>query len=134
MEGRRKTQWCTYCCQELSHAAFYRHLEDKSGCVCPGRRNKPLDSSSDSDSSFDLNTEESSTAEMDTDQPLDESYGSHSSEEGDNSEMDDVEFEGEEIWESSDDEVQPEVNKSTFVAQRILNGYSFVPDKVSTCV
>ena len=33
-EGRYK---CAFCCQELAHSAYYRHLHDNSGMVCPGR-------------------------------------------------------------------------------------------------
>lgn len=33
-EGRYK---CAFCCQELAHSAYYRHLHDTSGTVCPGR-------------------------------------------------------------------------------------------------
>ena len=46
-------------------------------------------------------------------------FPSSASEESDSSVDDDLE--GEEIWDSSDDEAQPEVNK-TFVAERILQG------------
>ena len=35
---RRKRRVCSYCMEELSHASFYRHLQDKSGAICPGKR------------------------------------------------------------------------------------------------
>ena len=35
-QGRR-TRVCQYCSQELSHAAYYRHVQDKFGRICPGR-------------------------------------------------------------------------------------------------
>ena len=28
---------CTFCNQELTHSAFFRHLHDKSGRVCPSK-------------------------------------------------------------------------------------------------
>lgn len=36
-QPKRKNHVCPYCKQDLSHAAYYRHLDDKNGLICPGR-------------------------------------------------------------------------------------------------
>ena len=124
MDGPRKVHLCAYCEQELSHAAYYRHLEDETGCICPGKRMLP---SSDSDSSFEFDFEDT-TMETNlasaTTSLCNEPYCSDETAElsDDNSEDDD-DLEGEEIWESSeseDDQLQ-----STFVAERMLKGTAF---------
>ena len=28
---------CSYCMKEVAHTSFYRHLNDKTGVVCPGK-------------------------------------------------------------------------------------------------
>ena len=109
MDGIKRVHLCTYCDQELSHAAYYRHLEDVSGCVCPGRRELES-SSSASDSSFDfdgLNTEVEMV--IDTSDEINPHLNElisgdeiHSSD--DLSSESDDDCEGEEIWESSDSE------------------------------
>ena len=33
-----KRKLCHWCKEELSHSAYYRHLKDNQGLVCPGRR------------------------------------------------------------------------------------------------
>ena len=44
----REMKLCTLCDQELSHAAYYRHLQDSSGVVCPGKKDSRSDDSSQS--------------------------------------------------------------------------------------
>ena len=85
MDGpKRKNRVCCYCKQELSHAAYYRHMSDKSS-ICPGRSQSAPDkegclphspSSSeedplaeldlDSDSSFDFGDAGLSLSDMST--------------------------------------------------------------------
>ena len=52
---------CNTCSQELSHAAFYRHLHDEGGQVCPGKRQRL----EDPDSTFDFGSDQS---ELDEDE------------------------------------------------------------------
>lgn len=40
---------CAFCSEELAPTAFYRHLHDKTGTVCPGKRKR--DDLSDGDAS-----------------------------------------------------------------------------------
>ena len=66
-EGRKQ---CRFCGEVLAHSAYYRHLNDENGVVCPGRLRYESDHSSDfnfdnarssenswHDSSFDFGSE-----------------------------------------------------------------------------
>ena len=37
-ETRDERRMCRFCLQELAHTAYFRHLHDTSGTICPGRR------------------------------------------------------------------------------------------------
>lgn len=36
-EEETERQCCEFCNQELAHSAYYRHLHDQSGTICPGK-------------------------------------------------------------------------------------------------
>ena len=38
--GERRV--CNSCSEELAHSAYYRHLHDKTGIVCPGKEGRFL--------------------------------------------------------------------------------------------
>ena len=129
MDGQRRTRFCTSCGQELSHAAFYRHLEDKSGIVCPGKELMFDTDSSTSDSSFDLDepsSEEEMVTEMVTesvDHPSSQLHDHEpcSSSENENSEFESDDLVGEEIWDLSEDDDEPQINQASSV-DRVLKG------------
>lgn len=128
---RRKNQECLYCRQELSHAAYYRHLDDKNGLVCPGRSapTRDIDCSSEyspdsdigelsvsdhdpmSDTSFDLESSlnsdiADSPANSDVGPSLDDHYsgGAESSESAIETAISDSDTSRVEIWEESGEE------------------------------
>ena len=127
MAASRRTRFCTYCSQELSHAAYYRHLEDKSGSVCPGKRLLGAESDDSSASEAMPSDGESGQAlqssnDMAENSPMvTESFDETNmemSDQEDSSDSDDS-INGTEIWESSEDE---EESQSSEQAQRILYG------------
>ena len=55
MEDHR--QMCITCGQELAHSAYYRHLHDKTGRICPGKRQLlPFDASEEVDEEFNASS------------------------------------------------------------------------------
>ena len=40
MDSKSKRRVCSSCTQELAKTAFFRHLHDTTGAVCPGKRRK----------------------------------------------------------------------------------------------
>ena len=148
MDQPRRIRKCTFCCQELSHAAYYRHLQDTSGCVCPGKRDSisSTDSSdeealslpSKSDSSFDFGSDQEEEEEEEEDHIMQDEMemdttayhstnetnsSSESTSVNDDSDIDDV-LDGEEIWAVSDAEDQLQDNQMSHMAQRVLHGLS----------
>jgi len=117
-EDRRK---CKSCGEELAHSAYFRHLHDLVGSICPGKiqsrvrsdseadsdiSEAMLNSSFDQDSTFDLGSEsdghEFSVAEQFV---QNENFGC--SDLSDLSNSDDSETsssDGEEVWELSESE------------------------------
>ena len=58
---------CRFCSQELAHTTFYRHLNDKSGTVCPGKkRTRNQEESSDGESNIHKILQESSLELIDS--------------------------------------------------------------------
>ena len=147
MDERRRRRKCASCYEELSRAAYYRHLNDRTGAVCHGKRRRlaeqtpseegsgsdELFSSSDFDEHLDttfdfvsesenLNAEESENQDDfldDKDEDGDLSSASVDS-------TDEEEDMGEEIWESasSESENEPEATNlnSNEVAYHTLMG------------
>ena len=76
-EDNRKV--CSFCCQELGRTTYYRHLSDKNGIVCPGRKRRREDSV---DSEDVLSVDETATMEDSPDQ-LDSTFNLDSSGESD---------------------------------------------------
>lgn len=85
MFSRRKCPWCH---QELSHSAYYRHIKDSQGLVCPARRNKSIKqqpfSSHDDSTSTCSEDSESTSSSLDFDNS-DSSFSFHDSRSSDNS-------------------------------------------------
>lgn len=108
-----------------SHAAYYRHLEDRTGCICPGKRNPP---SSESDSSESFDFDHSDETAMGTSMvpaitpQFIEPYSSDEMANTDDYSEDNCES-GEEIWESSESE--DDEPQTTHVAGRMLKGIAF---------
>ena len=112
METWRKES--SFCGQELAHAAFYRHLSDQTGSICPGKYQHPesLDSTFDFGSSSDTGSDAGSntnTQEMLEDPvPYDDSNEctgqSQSFSETSMSSEVDLSEDGE-IWETSDEDM-----------------------------
>ena len=113
MDSDRKL--CDFCGEELAHSAYYRHLHDKDGSICPGKLQSVTEQSGDFmdsselDSTFDLGSKSeeflhddyqigddyissSDSLTSDTDSDMDFSENSPTS------------SEGEEVWEISEDE------------------------------
>ena len=78
---------CSFCGQELAHTAFSRHQGDKTGRVCPGKRelvfetvsyseNEPSSLvSADLDTTFDLGSSDDAEVTHDIDHPCVEDCG-----------------------------------------------------------
>ena len=142
MDGPRRNQICKFCNQELSHAAYYRHLQDRSGCVCPGLRDISASESSSSDEVLSVSSGDSDTS-FDFDSPSMEEIIARNdsgdismlhevssesdcdlSESDIDSDQEDDDLQGEEIWEYSDDEENSDSDQIS-VPQRMLVGISF---------
>jgi hypothetical protein len=117
VDSIRKTRLCADCDQELSHAAYYRHLEDRSGAVCPGKRIIASDESSVSESEL---LDEFDTSDFHDEDMADNIMITTDSEQS--SSCTDSDVDGEEIWESSEDEDDQLQNTHHSIAQRVLNG------------
>ena len=139
---------CAFCSEELAPTAYFRHLHDRSGTVCPGKRrrcNVEVDVSEDDlshddlsqhvklpralDSTFELTSDEESLNDACEQVP------SHTTVEGDDTfknKSDEESLESssestlsEEVWEiSEDEETASEPSTSTTVA-KVVSGISF---------
>ena len=143
----RNRRPCAFCSQELAPTAFYRHLHDKTGTVCPGKRKRDGllsdDDGSESegqsciksprtlDSTFELGSNTSqSENEFYTDNVLSSppasekermSFTTSDSEDSTESSLD------EEVWDDteSDDENPPEDTSSNSSVNTVVSGISF---------
>ena len=135
---------CPFCREELSRAAYYRHLNDKQGLLCPGERTEDFSDSSMSDSDQDLFTssESLSLGKSDSDTTFDfedgtsptnnlpdgimqEDYDASTSAELPperdshspvSSSSSDSDLSGEEIWEDTESEDEQETSISNTVS------------------
>ena len=69
MASERERRSCAFCGQELTHSAFFRHLHDKNGRVCPAKQPSQLtepETDSETDVGFDWVSQCSSNAHADS--------------------------------------------------------------------
>ena len=136
----REMKLCTFCDQELSHAAYYRHLQDSSGVVCPGKKDSRSDDSSQSsddmlsvasESDFscgqDLLSSDEHSVIATNHEPVDFEMSEAEQDSVCDSSVTDSDIEGEEIWESCEDD--DDHLQSTNIAQRILYGIALFVTK-----
>ena len=142
---------CAFCSEELAPTAYFRHLHDTNGLVCPGKRKRcnvqadvfEDDLSHDDlsphvksprglDSTFEVeSSDEESTAACEQVLPhtavvCDDVFNITSDEEEDSLESSSESSLGEEVWETSEDEQtsKPVASMSATVA-KVVSGISF---------
>ena len=136
---------CSYCSQELGRTSFYRHLNDKSGAICPGRKRsrscenttptgkvrlEDFDSQS-LDSSFDVNSGDDSEIWHDAEceaisSTITTSFTPSSNESESVSESDYSSGSAIEIWDESDSEdCEEQVNSFGSLSNQIISAISF---------
>lgn len=115
---RKQCQWCK---QELAHAAYYRHLHDDVGAVCPGKYSGPsgqqytesCSEADDLDSTFDFGSEcsdedldgQPGDLHLSACDPVDDMESTTVNESSPSEESSSESgVDGEEIWDSSDDD------------------------------
>lgn len=130
---------CPYCEEELAHTAFSRHLNDKTGRVCPGKTNcggvSDLDSTFELDSSIDFESE-SDGADVEISGSLHENSYAHSSVEMNSSSAEESDSEislkstsssDGEVWEDLEDneDDNEELQRGDSSVSEVVMGISF---------
>lgn len=127
----KKRRVCSFCSQELADTAFFRHQSDTTGSVCPGKKLRQIDVTSEEeisdresikhstsprglDSTFDLGSSDDENSDcqhnpgMVLDSPSDNSFEISSSELSSTS-SECSSLDGNEIWEDEDKKIMSKV-------------------------
>ena len=133
MDEEPERRICNSCKQELSHSAYYRHLHDKDGSICPARKSPYVDS----DSTFDLGSESDAQESMFPDicSPVVDMLSESISDSDSDSDGETSSASGEEVWEASDMSASSseEDNEVTDEASSMLNGISIFLNLLHLC-
>ena len=147
MEEHDARRMCPSCGEELAHSAYYRHLHDKVGSICPGvepvvvqqlprgvipEAGNEADPEDELDSTFDLGSETEEVQQSDQSEHSFNGNNFPSDEASMDSDMDfgsdgEESSDGEELWECSDessnelDEVSGDVQNVLFSITLFLN-------------